>query len=82
MPSPSRSWSPFDIAAYDVKSSHGLWCESWEGTGTQEKNHVAIQVCVCGLLIRLFQARLGSQKVPEDMRPCLVKGLVAVAGCS
>lgn len=39
--------------------------------------------CVCGgLMIRLFQVRLGSQKVPEDTRPCLVKGLVAVAGCS
>lgn len=52
--------------------------------GTQEKNPVAIQVCVFvgGLLIRLFQVRLGSQKVPEDTRPCLVKGLVAVAGCS
>lgn len=65
-----------------MRSSHGLWSESWEGTGTQEKNPVAIQVCVWWLLIRLFQVRLGSQKVPEDMRRCLVKGLVATAGCS
>lgn len=31
-----------------MRLSHGLRCGSWEGTGTQEKNPVAIQVCVWG----------------------------------